>query len=171
MNFSNLNPNFSNSLDLRNLQEQVKKAFSLEFQKFFSVTRTIFLTVCQNNFGNKIPFPLLLPMQGQDYFLAHLVAYELLKNCVNNIKFSAFLPYPMAKNSYWQVWLTLFRVNMFRLVYIFYFYFLGAKSVFNFGRFWPTSASVIMNICPHSQRLVRFGIFLQVQVILEEINA
>ena len=30
-------------------------ALSLEFQKFFSVTRTIFLTVGQNNFGNKIP--------------------------------------------------------------------------------------------------------------------
>ena len=61
---------------MRNLQEQVKKAlccqklfwpftqkickfsaFSLEFQKFFSITRTIFfLTVGQNNFGNKIPF-------------------------------------------------------------------------------------------------------------------
>ena len=54
-------------LDMRNLQEQVKKAFcyqsqknvkfsafSLEFQKFFSITRPIFLTVGQNNFGNKI---------------------------------------------------------------------------------------------------------------------
>ena len=30
--------------------------FSLEFQKFFSITRTIFLTVDQNNFGNKIPY-------------------------------------------------------------------------------------------------------------------
>ena len=29
-------------------------AFSLESQKFFSITRTIFLTVGQNNFGNKI---------------------------------------------------------------------------------------------------------------------
>ena len=26
-----------------------------EFVKFFSITRTIFLTVGQNNFGNKIP--------------------------------------------------------------------------------------------------------------------
>ena len=68
--FSNLNSNCSNLLDMRNLQEQVKKAFcyeklfwpftvrtncssdrkffckfsafSLEFQKFFSITRTIF---------------------------------------------------------------------------------------------------------------------------------
>ena len=31
-------------------------AFRLEFQKFFSITRTIFLQVGQNNFGNKIPF-------------------------------------------------------------------------------------------------------------------
>ena len=30
-------------------------AFSLEFQKFFSITRTFFLTVGQKNFGNKIP--------------------------------------------------------------------------------------------------------------------
>ena len=28
----------------------------LEFQKFFSITRTIFLTVGQNNFGNKITY-------------------------------------------------------------------------------------------------------------------
>ena len=28
----------------------------LEFQKFFSITRPFFLTVGQNNFGNKIPF-------------------------------------------------------------------------------------------------------------------
>ena len=32
-----------------------KWSFSLEFQKIFSITRTIFLTVGQNNFGNKIP--------------------------------------------------------------------------------------------------------------------
>ena len=67
--FSSLNYNCSDILDLKNFQEQVKKAFRLknwsdlslfqdwlEFQKFFSITRTIFLTVGQNNFGNKIPF-------------------------------------------------------------------------------------------------------------------
>ena len=80
--FSNLNFNCSNSLDLKSLQKQVKKhsvtkncsdlslfesivlvitkfckflAFSLQFQKFFS----IFLTVGQNNFGNKIPNDIL----------------------------------------------------------------------------------------------------------------
>ena len=63
---------------MRNLQEQVKKAFcyqkffwlrincssdlkfsafSFEFQKFFSISRGFFFTVGQNNFGNKIPFP------------------------------------------------------------------------------------------------------------------
>ena len=31
-------------------------AFSLEFEKIFSVIRIIFLIVGQNNFGNKIPF-------------------------------------------------------------------------------------------------------------------
>ena len=68
--FSNLNSNCSNSLDMRNLQEQVKKAFcyqklfwpftvwincpsdlknfansrpsAFDFQKFFSITKTIF---------------------------------------------------------------------------------------------------------------------------------
>ena len=66
ISFSNLNSNCSNLLDLRNLQEQFKKIFcyqklfwpftvwincssdlkmfaiSLKFQKFFSITRTIF---------------------------------------------------------------------------------------------------------------------------------
>ena len=30
-------------------------AFSLEFQKYISINRTFFLTIGQNNFGNKIP--------------------------------------------------------------------------------------------------------------------
>ena len=69
--FSNLK---SNLLDMRNFPEQVEKlfcyqklflwsqtfynfsAFILELQKFFSITRT-FLTVGQNYFGTKIPFP------------------------------------------------------------------------------------------------------------------
>ena len=80
--FSKLNYNFSNLSDIRNLQEQVKKA--LYYQKLFwpftvwincssdlknfansrpspfkSFSRSLeqfFLTVGQNNFGNKIPF-------------------------------------------------------------------------------------------------------------------
>ena len=82
--FSNLNYNFSNLWDTRNLQEQVKKAFyyqnlfwpftvwincssdlkifsnsrpsALKFKSFSSSPELFFLTVCQNNFGNKIPF-------------------------------------------------------------------------------------------------------------------
>ena len=80
--FSNLNSNCSNLLDMRNLQEQVKKAFcyqnlfwpftvwincsndlknfansrpSASNFKSFSQTN-FFLTVGQNNFANKIPF-------------------------------------------------------------------------------------------------------------------
>jgi len=83
--FSNLNSNFSNSLNMRNFQEQVKKAFC--YQKLFcpftvwkicscdlknfensplsasnfksfsqSLEHFFFLTVGQNNFSNKIPF-------------------------------------------------------------------------------------------------------------------
>ena len=84
MTFSNLNDNCSNSLIMRNLQEQVKKAFC--YQKLFwhftvwincfndlkifansqpsasnfkSFTRSLeqfLLTEDQNNFGNKIPW-------------------------------------------------------------------------------------------------------------------
>jgi hypothetical protein len=81
--FSNLNYNCSNLLDMRNLQKQVKKAFCYQNLfwpftvwincssdlKFFSNSRPsasnfksfsrsleqFFLTVGQNNFGNKIP--------------------------------------------------------------------------------------------------------------------
>ena len=82
--FSNLNSSCSNLLDLRNLQEQVKKAFcyqklfwpftvwincssdlkifensrpsALNFKSFSRSLEQFFLTVGQNNFGNKIPF-------------------------------------------------------------------------------------------------------------------
>ena len=82
--FSNLNYNCSNLLDLRNLQEQVKKAFCYQklfwpftvwincssdlknfenswpsasnFKSFSQLLEQFFLTVGQNNFGNKIPF-------------------------------------------------------------------------------------------------------------------
>ena len=55
--FSNLNSNCSNYL--RNLQEQFKKAFC--YQKLFWpfivwINCSIFLTVGQNSFDNKIPF-------------------------------------------------------------------------------------------------------------------
>ena len=69
--FSDLNANCSNLLDMRNLPEQVKKAFCYQklfwpftvwincssYLKCFSRTlEQFFLTVGQNNFGNKIPF-------------------------------------------------------------------------------------------------------------------
>ena len=82
---SNLNFNGSNLSDLRNLQEQVKKAFCYQklfwpftvwincssdlknfansrpsasnFKSFSRSLEQFFLTVGQNNFGNKIPFP------------------------------------------------------------------------------------------------------------------
>ena len=77
--FSNLNYNCSNLLTMRNLQEQVKKAFCyqklfspftvwinwklfansrpspLNFKSFSRSLKQFFLTVGQNNFGNKIP--------------------------------------------------------------------------------------------------------------------
>jgi hypothetical protein len=69
MFLSNLNSNFSNLSDLKNLQEQVKKAFcyqtlfwnfensrpsALNFKSFSRLLEQLFLTVGQNNFGNKI---------------------------------------------------------------------------------------------------------------------
>ena len=83
-NFSNLNTNCSNLLHLRNLQEQVKKAFCYQklfwpltvlticssdlkifanswhsasnFKSFSRSLEHFFLIVGHNNFGNKIPF-------------------------------------------------------------------------------------------------------------------
>ena len=62
--FSNLNLNYYNSLYLRNLQEQLKKAFcfkncselSLFEYVVLVISKTFFLIVGQNNFENKIPF-------------------------------------------------------------------------------------------------------------------
>ena len=79
-----MNSNCSNFLDMRNLQEQVKKAFcyqklfcsftvwincfcdlkiftnsrpsALNFKSFSWLLEQFFLTVVQNNLGNKIPF-------------------------------------------------------------------------------------------------------------------
>ena len=102
--FSNLNYNCSNLLDMRNLQEQVKKAFCyqelfrpftvwincssdlkifansrLSAPKFKSFSRSLeqfFLTVGQNNFGNKIPFLRLPPLVS--FFLNSLPKYAYL---------------------------------------------------------------------------------------------
>ena len=77
MIISNLDYNCSNFLDLRNLKEQVRKAFCYQklfwpftvwssylkiepsasnFRIFSRPLKHSFLTVGQNNFGNKIPF-------------------------------------------------------------------------------------------------------------------
>ena len=81
INFSNLNSNCSNLSDMRNLREQVKKVFCCQklfwpFTVWINCSRDLkknsncriskdrsrsleqfLLTVGQNNFGNKIPFP------------------------------------------------------------------------------------------------------------------
>ena len=56
--FSNLNYNCSNLLDLRNLQNfENSRPSALNFKSFSQIIKTIFfLTVGQNNFGNKMPF-------------------------------------------------------------------------------------------------------------------
>ena len=57
-----MNSIFSNLLDMRNLQEQVKKnfldIFSLEFQIFSLSLKHFFLTVGQKNVGKKYQFQL-----------------------------------------------------------------------------------------------------------------
>ena len=107
--FSNLNSNRSDLLDVSNRQKQVKKVFSyqeltfivwincfglsFEFQKFFLITRTFFfLTVGQNNFGNKISNMSLKKCIEliSDFFFTlgilvlvppKFVVYKFLKNC------------------------------------------------------------------------------------------
>ena len=87
-----MNYNCSNSLDIRNLQEQVKKTFCYQkllwpsASNFISFSRSLeifFLTVGQNNFGNKIPFSLhksslQLNLYVRHYFL-QTVSHCLLK--------------------------------------------------------------------------------------------
>ena len=98
MTFSNLNSNCSNSLIMRNLQEQVKKAFCYQklfwhftvwincssdlknfansrpsasnFKSFSRSLEQFFLTEGQNNFGNKSPWLL------SNFFLAFLNNYN-----------------------------------------------------------------------------------------------
>ena len=53
-------------------------AFSLEFPKIFSITRTFFLTVGQNNFENKI---LKLNFQEQDQFCKDNCVKAHCQNC------------------------------------------------------------------------------------------
>ena len=103
--FSNLNSNCSNLLDMRNLQEQVKKAFcyqklfwpftawincsndikkfansrpsALNFKSFSRSKEFFFLTVGQNNFGNKIPFLIISQKYGPLQICLHLKKSDL----------------------------------------------------------------------------------------------
>ena len=55
--------------------------FSLEFQKTFSISRTIFSHSVQNNFGNKLPF--FVGRQSIFYFrLEHLFLFCLKNICM-----------------------------------------------------------------------------------------
>ena len=49
-----------------------------EFQKFFSITGTIFLIVGQNNFGNKIKF-----------LMTHMFSVYIIQQCVGILYFVA----------------------------------------------------------------------------------
>ena len=59
-------------------------AFSLEFLKFFSITRKFFLTVGQNNFGNKIPKTLIVFPPFAEYHNA------LVQNGVSDYDWTRF---------------------------------------------------------------------------------
>ena len=108
---------------MRNLQEQVKKSFcylklfwpftvktncssdlkifvnswpsASNFKSFFSITRTIFLTVGQNNFGKKIPCTFLI--------MCCLCPEKLLKAWLQNSHLYAFIFawVKMCSRSFW----------------------------------------------------------------------
>ena len=95
-----MNHNCSIFLDLRNLQEQVKKEFRFRncsdlslFKKivvasnfiFFRSLEHFFLTVGQNNFGNKIPL--------FTFFILYMFTLSRLWKKVGDVK---ALPLPMA---------------------------------------------------------------------------
>jgi hypothetical protein len=107
-----LNSNCSNLSDRRNLQEQVKKAFcyqklfwpfnvwinfssdlkktckfsafSLEFQKIFLITKTIFSHSRSENFGNKIP--ILHAMIFLFVYVAESFNRNFLENTVTKVR-------------------------------------------------------------------------------------
>ena len=65
---SNLNSNCSSLLHLSNLQEQVKKHSVIKVNLTFQCSNKLFyLTVGQNNFGNKIPNAVLNSCLGNKY--------------------------------------------------------------------------------------------------------
>ena len=100
--FFNLNCNCSTLLDMRNLQEHVKKAFCCQelfwtftvwincssdlkcfanshhsasnFKRFSQSLEQFFLAVGQNNFGNKIPILFLLLLQFNEFSFANFTS-------------------------------------------------------------------------------------------------
>ena len=103
--FSNSNLNFSNLLDIRNLQEHVKKAFCYQklfwpfnvwincssdlkifansqlsasnFKNFYRSLEHFFLTVGQNNFGNKIQFLIFFFHYRESKYIGILMAVTI----------------------------------------------------------------------------------------------
>ena len=117
-----MNFNCSNLSDMRNLQEQVEKAFCYQklfwpltvwincprpsasnFKKISRSLEQFFLTVGQNNFGNKIPFMSSLKIKKNKP--------EVCNFCTCNLK-STFRPQVVGHNSHWKtglspVWISL----------------------------------------------------------------
>jgi hypothetical protein len=108
-----LNYNCFNLLDIRNLQEQVKKAFCYQklfwpftvwincdkWSQTFCKFSAFFLTVSQNNFGNKIPIPWLVVDIIKSCFLhqkpGNRIQYSplFLAGVVHTVRFLFFFPH------------------------------------------------------------------------------
>ena len=124
---SNLNYDYSIFLDMRNLQEQVRKAFcyqklfwlftvwincysdlknftnsrssAVNFKSFSRTLEQFFLTVGQNNFNNKIP---LLLCKSVSVFHAWR---HFLHNCTVGYAFSwRVLPFFTSHDSWWTIY-------------------------------------------------------------------
>ena len=127
-----MNSNCSNLLDMRNLQEQVKKEFcyqklfwpftvwtncssdlknlansqpsALNFKSFSWSIEQFFLTVGQNNFGNKIP------MYCRDLYNWCKAQQQKAVNKTNHKTYPICIPsflYPVAFVTYWLCYATI----------------------------------------------------------------
>ena len=151
--FSSLNSNCSNFLDMRNLQEQVKKAScyqklfwpftvwmncssdlkkilnyepsSSNFKSFSRSQEQFFLTVSQNNFGNKIPC---------SYMYKVIFSWSLIRNlypgeewvskafcCWNNLGSFAILQLIFILAKYQYTFSIVFLSHLFLMILIFIF--------------------------------------------------
>ena len=121
--FSNWISNCSNLLDLRNLQEQVKKAFCYQklfwpftvwincssdcknfansqlsasnFKSFFQSLEQFFLTVGQNNFGNKTPLNVQLYCLKNYSKNLFLVTFLQTRNLLLNLQICCLKHYSL----------------------------------------------------------------------------